>query len=214
MRISSALTSTLLLAIALPRAASADTRSDRIAAIDKAYDLAEWMTLVKPEETSHVEGISKKPQACLDAVAAMTAEGAADTDKIKISHGELTLATVRATCEQILVDATAFEKAVTDREGGNRAAIEAKYKKAGFKGDRYRLFVDNELNDGGFPWYAKGCEQEITDLKALAKAKKLFQWTAGANGGTLVTRYTFKGNKYKEVSREFFTEAKAYAFCK
>lgn len=98
--------------------------------------------------------------------------------------------------------------------GPTPAEVEAKWKKVGMKGARLKLFVENELNGGGFDWYAAGCQTVIKDPKKLAKAKKLFMWTAGANGGTLVSKYVFKGNTYKETSREYFDEAKAYRGCK
>jgi len=198
-------------ALALPDAASADVHADRVAAVKTAYQLSEWLKLVKPEEAGHVQGMSKKPQACLDALAAMTKEGRADDDKLGL-YPEMTIASARAMCEKTLVDARAFENAVTGREGGKRSAVEKKFKDAGAKGDRFKLFVDNELS--GFPWYASGCETEVTDAKDLARAKVLFQWTNGKSGGTLVSKYTFAGDTYKVSARELFTEAKAYASCK
>ena len=198
-------------ALALPGVASADIHADRIAAVNKAYQLSEWLKLVKPEEAGHVQGMSKKPQACLDALAAMTKEGKGDDEKLGL-YPEMTIASARAMCEKTLVDATAFEKAVTGREDGKRSTVERKFKDAGAKGDRFKLFVDNELS--GFPWYEPGCETEVTDPRDLARAKVLFQWTNGKSGGTLVSKYTFTGDKYKVSARELFTEAKAYAFCK
>lgn len=209
MRISSLL---IAMALALPGAARADVQADRIAAVKSAHDLSEWLKLVKPSEAGHVQGMSKKPQACLDALAAMTKEGKADGDTIKVNWKDVTIGDARALCEKTLVEATAFEKEVTGREEGRRGAAERKYKEAGMKGERLKLFVDNET--GGFPWYAAGCQAEVTDPKELARAKTLFQWTNGKNGGTLVSKYTFAGDRYKVSSRELFTEAKAYAFCR
>ena len=133
---------------------------------------------------------------------------------VKIGAETMTLDEGRKICQR-LVDKGAQHDADEAAAGkAKRAAAEAKFKKVGMKGKRLELFVDNELNGGGFPWYAAGCQTEITDPKKLAKAKKLFMWTAGANGGTLVSKYVFKGNTYKESSREFFNEAKAYKWCK
>src|SRR5688572_26908256 len=87
------------IALALPSTASADVHADRIAAVNKAYQLSEWLKLVKPEEAGHVQGMSKKPQACLDALAAMTKEGKGDDDKLGI-YPEMTIASARAMCEK------------------------------------------------------------------------------------------------------------------
>ena len=133
---------------------------------------------------------------------------------VKIGDGTMTLEDGRAVCEQLAGAAAKQSAGFAAEDADKKAAIEEKYRKAGMKGARLKLFVDNELNGGGFAWYAKGCSTEVTDLKKLAKAKKLFQWTNGASGGTLVTRYTFKGSKYREEQREFFVVENAYAWCK
>lgn len=117
-------------------------------------------------------------------------------------------------CDKLIDWGTKRLAEINKSAGPTPAEIEAKWKKVGMKGAKLKLFVENELNGGGFDWYAAGCQTVISDPKKLAKAKKLFMWTAGANGGTLVTKIVFKGNKYKETSREFFDEAKAYRFCK
>jgi hypothetical protein len=149
---------------------------------------------------------------CLAAIEGLDA--ASRQVAVKIGDATMTLDDGRALCQQ-LVDkggkAGAQEAAAA---GEKRAEIEAKWKKVGMKGDRLKLFVDNELDGGGFPWYAKGCTTEITDPKKLARAKILFMWTAGPNGGTLVSKYAFKGNKVKETAREYFDDAKAYRGCK
>src|SRR5688500_20047935 len=98
----------LLFAVALPATARADAQADRVAAVQAAQDLSEWMKLVKPKEAGRVQGMSKKPQVCLDALVAMTKDGKADSDKLKLHGLELSIADARAMCEQALVDAKAF----------------------------------------------------------------------------------------------------------
>jgi hypothetical protein len=149
---------------------------------------------------------------CLERIDAL--DPASREVAMKIGDQTMTLGEGRALCAQLAGEVAGEIAAQQAAQAEKRAAIEAKWKKAGMKGARLRLFVDNELNGGGFAWYAAGCRKEITDPKKLAKAKKLFQWTNGPSGGTLVTKYSFKGNKYKEVAREFFLVEKAYAYCR
>jgi len=149
---------------------------------------------------------------CLEAIEGL---GAASLEvAVKIGEATMTLEEGRTLCQRLVDLGGKASKQQAAAAGAKRAEIEAKWKKVGMKGDRLKLFVENELDGGGFPWYAKGCTTEITDPKKLAKAKTLFMWTAGANGGTLVSKYVFKGNKYKETAREYFDDAKAYRGCK
>ena len=185
--------------------------------VQAAYELSEWMKKVKPEEAGKVGGFTDKARACIDALAAMTKAGKPDDHKLQLDSGreqfDITIADARKMCEQTLVDAQAFEGAVSGREGGQRAALEEKWKAAGFQGDRLKLMVDNELN--GFPWYGEGCDAEITDPAELKTAGKLFHWTNGQQpGSTLVTKYTFEGDKYKVASREYIRPDEAYDYCK
>jgi hypothetical protein len=156
--------------------------------------------------------IAKDGQTCLDLIDGLDASSL-DLD-VKIGDQTMNLTAGRAICKAFVEEAAGQKEANDAAAAEKRAAIEAKWKKVGMKGKRLQLFVENELNGGGFDWYAAGCQKVISDPKKLAKAKKLFMWTAGANGGTLVSKYVFKGNKYTETAREFFSEAKAYRFCR
>jgi hypothetical protein len=156
--------------------------------------------------------IAKDGQTCLELIDGLDASSR-ELD-VKIGDQTMTLTAGRAICQGFVDEAAGQKQANDTAAAEQRAAIEAKWKKVGMKGARLQLFVENELNGGGFDWYARGCQTVISDPRKLAKAKKLFMWTAGANGGTLVTKYTFKGNRYTETSREFFSEAKAYRFCR
>jgi hypothetical protein len=156
--------------------------------------------------------VIEEGKTCLAAIDAL--DPASRKLEVKAGESTMTLDEGRKVCQELVDRGGKAAKDQAAAAGAKRAEIEAKWKKVGMKGDRLALFVDNELNGGGFPWYAKGCETEIKDPKKLAKAKVLFNWTAGANGGTLVTKIVFKGNKYKESSREFFDESKAYRWCK
>jgi hypothetical protein len=206
-------TSTLAFTLATLLATAAPALADDgVAAVQKAYDLADWMKLVTPEEAGTVQGMSKKPQACLDALAAMKQAGKSDDDTIKLNQGTVTIADARATCEQALVDSQAFEGAVTGRETAERAEIEAIYKQAGIKGKRLELFVHYGKPDNG-GWLARGCTAFVTDVKKLKKAKKLFHWFE-SDAGYVVRTYTFKGNSYKVSEKTYLTQAKAYRGCR
>ncbi len=206
-------TSTLAFTLAALLATTAPALADDgVAAVQTAYDLAEGLKYIKPEEAGSVQGISKKPQACLDALAAMKQAGKSDDDTIKLYTGEVTIAEARAACEKLLAETQAFEGAVTGREQAERAEIEAIYKKAGIKGKRLELFVKYGKPDNG-GWLARGCTAFVTDVKKLKKAKKLFHWFEN-DGGYVVRTYTFKGNSYKVSEKTYLTQAKAYRGCR
>lgn len=93
------------------------------------------------------------------------------------------------------------------------AEIAKVYAAVGIKGDRFKLFSSIGLPDNsGF--LAPGCEKYVDTAKGLAKAKKLFTWFEAEDGSILVTKYTFKGNKYKETEKRYATSARAYKGCK
>jgi hypothetical protein len=181
-------------------------------AVQIAYDSAEWMRTVKPEEASNVEGMSKTPQACLDALdqlgtgeIVITSSGGYNPKKVKVEDA-------RAVCTQALADATKFERAVTEREQAAKAAMEAEYTKAGAKGDKLAWLIDRGPGIDG--WYLKGCK-EPKDAKALVKASVWFQWFYPPEGGHMIRRIQFKGNKQVKVTeKHYWTEEKAYRGCK
>jgi hypothetical protein len=176
-------------------------------------DYAVWQPLVKAAGAVLASvNRGESPAICIDTIDGLDA--ASRKLAVKIGDRTMTLDDGRALCQELLDKRAKEAKEQAAADGAKRAAIEAKWKKVGMKGARLALFVENELDGGGFDWYAAGCQTVISDPKKLAKAKKLFTWTAGANGGTLVSKYVFKGNTYKETSREYFDEAKAYRGCK
>ena len=179
-------------------------------AVQTGYDLAEWMTYVKPEEAGSQQGMSKKPQACLDAL-----DKIGDRE-IVITKGmnqtTVTVADARAVCAQALADAAQFEGAVTEREEAEKAAMKAEFVKAGAKGDKLAWLMDRGPGIDG--WYVKGCK-EPKNIKALLKASVWFQWFYPPDGGHMIRRIQFKGNKEVKVTEKHYkTEAKAYKGCK
>jgi hypothetical protein len=158
------------------------------------------------------KSVVQEGKTCVELIDALTAESR--KLEVKIGDQTMNLDEGRTICQELVDRGAGAAKAKAEEAAAKRAEVEAKWKKVGMKGDRLALFVDNELNGGGFDWYAAGCERVISDPRKLAKAKKLFMWTSGSNGGTLVSKYVFKGNKYTETAREFWDEEKAQRYCK
>lgn len=179
--------------------------------VQAGYDTAAWMRDVKPEEASNMAGLSKSPQACLDAIDVLDKQGKAtvelDGDKTP------TLAEARETCTAALADAQKFESTVVGREQAEHDAVEAVYKKVGIKGKRLELFVYYGMPEGGY-FLAKGCKSYVTTAKGLKKAKKLFQWLEADDGTITVRTYSFKGDSYKVSEVQYLTQSSAYRGCK
>jgi hypothetical protein len=187
--------------------------AEYVEAVWKAYELAEVMTVRLQYDPDQRQG-SDVPDACVAALDQLTAAGKSGTTRLRLKGGKsVTLSEARRFCEELAATVRAHDEAATSRVEAERAEVEAKYRKAGMKGDRLELFVDTELN-GGTTWYGKGCDAEITSLKTLARAKKLFRFVTYDDGEIKVTRYTFKGHRYKTAVRRFYLPERAHDWCK
>lgn len=179
--------------------------------VQQGYGTAEWMKDVTTDEASGIQGLSKHPQACLDAIDALAKLGRTD---VELDDGSKpTLDEAKAVCTQALADASKFESTVTGRETAEHDKIEAVYKAVGIKGKRLELFVYYGMPEGG-SFLAAGCTKYVTTAKALKKAKKLFIWLTADDGVITVRKYTFKGDNYKTSEKQFLSEASAYRGCK
>lgn len=170
---------------------------------------------MKPGEVSGewAQNYGKVGSDCLVEIDRRIAAGLATDLPVKIGGEERTIADARATYCQGLVDWAGGFAAETERVRAEELAkITAKYTKYGIKGDRLALLVDSDNTY----FYGKGCDEVITDIAKLAKAKVLFYWTELAYGaGWGVRRYQFKGHKLvKESYREFSRQEAAYKWCK
>lgn len=175
-----------------------------------AFELEEWMTLIKPEQGGSSTGMSTKPQACLDVIDARIKSGVAGSTVFKVEGKDITIDDARASCERILASAKEFEAAVAAREKADTATALEPYQKVGIKGARLELFASYHPME----WYLPGCTSSTGDPKKLKKAKKLFHWLTDSNGVITIRKYTFKGDKYKTSEKTYYSEAKAYKGCR
>lgn len=149
-------------------------------------------------------------KACLAAVDAAYAAGAKPADPIVLHDKQLTLGAARTEICQALVDwAVQYPILI---EQAQRADLEARltpWRAAGVTGERLALFAEAGADFDG--WYVKGCK-EATSHKQLKTAKAVFQWFYPPDGGHLIRKYTFKGDKIASTTeRTFVTEERAYA---
>jgi hypothetical protein len=149
-------------------------------------------------------------KACLAAVDAAIAAGAAKTTKVKIGGADITLVDGKKYCQAEIDYGTAFETFVAAEQGAKRKEIAAKYEAVGISGEKLELFI--EYDD--VYWRGKKCAI-IDDVAALAKATKLYHWLENNDGTHTIRTYVFKGNKVKSVKdKTYKTEKKAYKGCK
>lgn len=146
---------------------------------------------------------------CLAGIEQALKDGVPANTKIMLRKGETTLGEARPFCQFQIDDGTALDALLTEAHKAMRAEIAKKYEDAGVSGAKLELFI--EYDD--VRWRGKKCEF-VEDIKALAKAKTLFQWLENPDGTHTIRKYQFAGNKVKKVSDKVYkTEAKAYKGC-
>lgn len=152
-----------------------------------------------------------KGQKCVEVTDQAIRDGAPGDRRTRIGTLELTLAEGRAQiCEAAIAFGGKFAGDIKAAKQAEFDRVAAKYKKVGIKGDKLKVFVENDNID----WMTKGC-QTLTDLKKLAKAKKLFQWWDAPDGTITIRTYTFKGNKVKSIkNKQYAFPEHAYKGCK
>jgi len=175
-------------------------------------EAAEFLTLIT-DDNQWTSWMAMGEQ-CKQTVEAAVDAGAPSDVAVSFRGTEnLTLGEFETKICQPLIDwATRMSVEVPKLKKARLAEMAAVYKKAGAKGDKLEWLVDRGPGIDG--WYLKGCK-EPKDVKQLVKASVWFQWFYPPDGGHMIRRIQFKGNKQVKVTeRTYETEAKAYKGCK
>lgn len=145
---------------------------------------------------------------CLELVKKATDRGADPATKLKNYADKSTLGEMPARCEVIVQEAAIRDGLWKELS----KEFEKPFSDAGAKGDKLAWLVERGPGIDG--WYVKGCK-EPKNVKALLKASVWFQWFYPPEGGHMIRRIQFKGNKQVKITeKHYWTEAKAYKGCK
>ncbi len=165
---------------------------------------------LKTGAASHAVKYDTQGKACLVAIDAAYAAGAKPSDPIALHDQQLSLGAARTEICQALIDwGAAYPGLIEQAKQADLELRTKPWRDAGVKGERLALFAEAGADVDG--WYVKGCKA-ATSHKQLKTAKAVYQWFYPPDGGHLIRKYTFKGDKVASTTeRSFVTEERAYA---
>ncbi len=138
---------------------------------------------------------------------AMLARGvAADATLKNAANKPIPFADAKAACASL----SKYNDAYQVEWKAQFAVLSKPYAAVGIKGDRLDLLVYYH----GMEFYFPGCKTSSAEPKKLKSAKALFQWLTDSNDVITIRKFAFKGDSYKIIEKQFYTEEKAYKGCK
>jgi hypothetical protein len=185
------------------------------AAIAEAAIALSFFRELDPEELHGevAQGLSAAGPACLAVIGAAIAAGAPSDVPVPVETLPMTLAEGKANvCMALARFDASYARAVEQRQAGEVAASQRKYRAAGLRGAKLALILDH---GEATRWLRRGCGDVIAAPHALARATLLIHRVPTAHGLHGIRKFRFRGNRLiRSEYREFARLEDALRWCR